>query len=93
MQAEYLETTFPAATGPRSRLNIFRLLGIGVHLAHGLVTAALVFPFASPTVRLAFARCWARRMIRAFGVRLCIEGAAPAPSPAAIRHISETSVA
>jgi len=40
-----LDTTLPAATGPRSRLNILRLLGIGVHLARGLATAALVFPF------------------------------------------------
>jgi hypothetical protein len=56
MQAENLETTFPAATGPRSRLNILRPLGIGAHLARGLVTAALIFPFASPDVRLAFAR-------------------------------------
>jgi len=42
MHAEYLETTLPAATGSRLPSNIFRLLGIGVHLALGLVTAALV---------------------------------------------------
>ncbi|HEY6239345.1 MAG TPA: GNAT family N-acyltransferase [Burkholderiales bacterium] len=70
-------------------MKIFRLLGIGVHLAHGLVTAALVFPFASPTARLAFARRWARQMIRALGARLYVEGAAPAPGALLVlNHVS-----
>jgi 1-acyl-sn-glycerol-3-phosphate acyltransferase len=89
MHAEYLETTRLAATGPKSRLNIFRVLAIGAHLVRGLVTAALVFPFASPTARLAFARRWARQMIRAVGARLCIEGAAPAPGALLVaNHVS-----
>ena len=89
MHAEYLEATLPAATGPRSRSNIFRVLGIGVQLACGLVTAALVFPFVSPPARLAFARHWARRMMRALGVQLRAEGAAPAPGALLVsNHVS-----
>lgn len=71
------------------RLNIFRLLGIGVHLARGLVTAALVFPFASPTARLLLARRWTQQMIRALGMRLCAGGAAPAPGALlVVNHVS-----
>jgi 1-acyl-sn-glycerol-3-phosphate acyltransferase len=89
MHAEYLETTLPAATGSRLPSNIFRFLGIGIHLASGLVTAALVFPFASPAARLAFARRWARRMMRALGAQLCVEGAAPAPGALLVaNHVS-----
>jgi 1-acyl-sn-glycerol-3-phosphate acyltransferase len=88
MHAECLETTVPA-TRPRSRLDIFRLLGIGVHLALGLVTAAVVFPFASRTARIEFAQRWARRMIRALGARPCVEGAAPAPGSLLVaNHVS-----
>jgi len=88
MHAEYLETTIPAA-GPGSRLNIFRLLGIGVHLALGLATAALVLPFASPATRLVLARRWARGMIRTLGAQLRIEGAAPAPGALLVaNHVS-----
>src|SRR5258706_161085 len=85
MHAEYLETTLSAATGSRLRSNILRLLGIGVHLALGLAMAALLFPFASHTMRLAFARGWARRMMRALGARLCVEGAGPV-QPVAIAY-------
>ena len=89
MHAEYLDTALPAATGPRSRLNILRLLGIGVHLARGLATAALVFPFASPGARIEFAQRWARRMARALGARLCVEGVAPAPGALLVaNHVS-----
>jgi len=89
MHAEYLETTLSAATGSRLRSNILRLLGIGVHLALGLAMAALLFPFASHTMRLAFARGWARRMMRALGARLCVEGAAPAPGALLVsNHVS-----
>jgi 1-acyl-sn-glycerol-3-phosphate acyltransferase len=88
MHTGYLETTVPAAR-PGSRSNIFRLLGIGVHLALGLATAALVFPFASPSARLASAQRWARRMIGAFGARLCSEGAALAPGSLLVaNHVS-----
>ncbi len=89
MQAECLDTTLPAATGPRSRLNILRLLGIGVHLARGLATVALVFPFVSPSARIEFAQRWARRMARALGARLCVEGVAPAPGALLVaNHVS-----
>src|SRR5260221_7344423 len=89
MQAECLDTTLPAATGPRSRLNILRLLGIGVHLARGLATVALVFPFVSPSARIEFAQRWARRMARALGARLCVEGVVPAPGALFVaNHVS-----
>jgi 1-acyl-sn-glycerol-3-phosphate acyltransferase len=89
MHAEYLDTTLSAATGPRSRLNILRPLGIGVHLTRGLLAAALVFPSAPSSVRLALAQRWARRMIRTLGVRLCIEGAAPVPGALLVaNHVS-----
>jgi 1-acyl-sn-glycerol-3-phosphate acyltransferase len=62
---------------------------MGAHLAGGLAIAALVFPFASPTARIEFARRWARRMIRALGARLCVEGAAPAPGTLLVaNHVS-----
>ncbi len=71
------------------RLSVFRLLGIGAHLTGGLVTAALIFPFASPAARLAFAQRWARRMIRALGARLRVEGAAPEPGALLVaNHVS-----
>jgi 1-acyl-sn-glycerol-3-phosphate acyltransferase len=89
MRAECLETTLPAVRGPTRRLNVFRLLGTGVHLALGLATAALVFPFASPAARAGFVRRWAQGMIRALGARLCIEGAAPEPGSLLVaNHVS-----
>jgi 1-acyl-sn-glycerol-3-phosphate acyltransferase len=89
MHAEYIDSTLSAATGPRPGLNIFRVLGIAAHLARGFATAALVFPFASPATRLAFARRWARQMIRTLGAQLCVEGAAPAPGALLVaNHVS-----
>jgi 1-acyl-sn-glycerol-3-phosphate acyltransferase len=89
MHAEYLETTLSAATGPGPGPSIFRVLAIGAHLAGGLVTAALLFPFASPAARLAFARRWARRMMRALGAQLRVEGAAQAPGALLVaNHVS-----
>ena len=88
IHAEHLEAT-PATGGSLSRLKVFRLLAISAQLVGGLVTAALVFPFASPDARLAFAQHWARRMIRAFGARLYVEGAAPAPGALLVaNHVS-----
>ena len=87
MRVECFEASL--AAGPKSRLNISRLLAIGVHLARGLATAALVFPFVPPAVRFALVRRWARRMIRALGARLCIEGAGPAPGALLVaNHVS-----
>lgn len=89
MREECLETTPPTASGPVARLSVLRLLGIGTQLAGGLFTAALVFPFAPPAARLAFARHWARRMIRALGARLCIEGTALTPGALLVaNHVS-----
>ena len=89
MHAERVETTLPAATGPSRRLDIFRLLGIGVHLARGLVTAALIFPFASPAARAGFVRRWAQGMMHALGAQLRIDGAAPAPGSLLVaNHVS-----
>jgi len=89
MHVQYIEATLPTATDPRSRLNILRLLGMGAHLARGLATAALVFPFAPSSVRLALAQRWARQMIRALGARLCVEGAAPAAGALLVaNHVS-----
>jgi len=89
MHAERLETTLPAATGPSRHLDIFRLLGIGVHLAHGLATAALVFPFASHAARAGFVRRWAQGMMHALGAELRTEGAAPAPGSLLVaNHVS-----
>lgn len=89
MPTEYLETTLAVATGPKSRLNVFRLLGIGSQLAGGFATAVLVFPFVSPATRRAFAQRWAGRMIRGFGARLCVEGAEPVPGALLVaNHVS-----
>jgi 1-acyl-sn-glycerol-3-phosphate acyltransferase len=89
MHVQYFEATLPTATGPRSRLNILRLLGMGAHLAGGLATAALVFPLAPSSVRRALAQRWARLMVRALGARLCVEGPAPAPGALLVaNHVS-----
>jgi 1-acyl-sn-glycerol-3-phosphate acyltransferase len=89
MHAEYLVTTLPSAIEPRSRLSIFRVLGLGAHLVGGLVTAALVFPFVSRAGRFAFVRRWAQQMLRALGAQVCIEGAAPASGALLVaNHVS-----
>jgi 1-acyl-sn-glycerol-3-phosphate acyltransferase len=91
MHAYRPEATLPAAYGryAAARLHTGRLLVIGANLASGLLAAALVFPFASSSVRLALARNWARAMIRALGAQLRIEGAAPAPGSLLVaNHVS-----
>jgi 1-acyl-sn-glycerol-3-phosphate acyltransferase len=88
MRADCVQTPDSPASGSVPPL-AFRLFAIGAQLARGLVTAALVFPFASPAARLAFARRWARRMFQALGARLHVEGAEFAPGALLVaNHVS-----
>lgn len=87
MRAESVETSLPAA--PAAEPGAVRLLMIGAHLAWGLATAALFFPFASRSARLSLRRRWAGGMLRAIGLELRIEGAAIAPGALLLaNHVS-----
>jgi 1-acyl-sn-glycerol-3-phosphate acyltransferase len=75
MRAEHVETAPVTMRGNLRLRSIARLLAIGLQLAGGLLVAAVVFPFASLSQRLALGSRWARGMIRAAGIELRVEGA------------------
>jgi 1-acyl-sn-glycerol-3-phosphate acyltransferase len=89
MHADALEAA--DSTSKRAHLAVvgWRLLAIALQLAAGVVIAAVIFPFASLSTRLAMAQRWARGMIRASGVELRVEGDAAAPSALFVaNHVS-----
>lgn len=66
----------------------FRLLRVGLHLAHGLVVAGLVYPWLGRPARLRLKQRWSRQLLAMLGVRLEIVGA-PACAPLRVaNHIS-----
>jgi 1-acyl-sn-glycerol-3-phosphate acyltransferase len=88
MRAESVETSLPAAT-EREAPAAVRLLSIAAQLAWGLAAAALVFPLASRSFRLALRRSWAAGMLRAAGLELRVEGAAIVPGALLLaNHVS-----
>lgn len=66
--------TIPAT----SRLvRAWRLFRLGLHIARGVLTAALLLPWASPRTRLARTRNWSRALLSLLGVRLAVRGQPP----------------
>lgn len=59
----------------------WRLARISVHLAAGLATGALVFPFAGAGLRQRLTRRWSRRLLG-----ICRVTLEQAPGPAALEH-------
>jgi 1-acyl-sn-glycerol-3-phosphate acyltransferase len=90
MRAETVETRLPA---PAALGGFVRLLTLGLHLAWGLALAALVFPLAPRSTRLALRARWARNMLEGIGIALRIEGA-PVASGAMLlaNHVSWVDV-
>jgi len=86
MPAESIETSLAA---PAARPGAFRLLAIAGCLAWGLAAAALIFPFASRSVRLSLRQRWATGMLDAVGLELRVEGEAIAPGALVVaNHVS-----
>jgi len=87
MRDETVDTRLPAPSA--AQLDIVRLLGVGVHLAWGLLAATLFFPLAPRSARLVLRRRWARRMLKAAGIDLQVEGATIAPGALVLaNHVS-----
>lgn len=56
-------------------LRVFRLLRLGLHLARGVVVAALYFPFISQARRNREIRRWSMKLLRILAVRLHVHDA------------------
>lgn len=66
-------TAFSA--GKAVRLNgVSRMIAVGLHLACGLLTAAVLFPFMSHARKRARIRSWSGRLLAILGVRLDLHG-------------------
>jgi 1-acyl-sn-glycerol-3-phosphate acyltransferase len=55
-------------------LRQLRLLRLGLHLAAGALTIALLYPCVSPDRRQGLRQRWSRRLLEVLGVRLQVEG-------------------
>ncbi|WP_306395044.1 lysophospholipid acyltransferase family protein [Telluria beijingensis] len=68
----------------------WRLARVVVHLCEGLATCALVFPFASSTLRARLTRGWSRRLLRLCRVQVEHGGGVPALEHALVvaNHVS-----
>lgn len=66
----------------------WRLLRLGLHIARGVLTAALVLPWATPDLRMALTREWSHSLLALFGVRLTIHGHPPENSSRNILLVS-----
>ena len=66
----------------------FRLLRIALHLAEGLLTCALLFPFCRGARRDALVARWSRRLLGICGVSVRQHGAALAHALLAANHVS-----
>ena len=75
---------------PRA-IQYLRLLRILLHLARGLITAAVLFPFASTTLRDTLVRSWSHKLIRILRVKIQLKGTLPAHARGVVfvaNHIS-----
>jgi 1-acyl-sn-glycerol-3-phosphate acyltransferase len=66
----------------------FRLLRIALHLAEGLATCALLFPFCRGARRDALVARWSRRLLGICGVTVRQQGVPPAHALLAANHVS-----
>jgi 1-acyl-sn-glycerol-3-phosphate acyltransferase len=85
-----MDAPAPAAPAPRPA-QLLTLLRLAAHLARGLATAALIFPFCSPRTRDALIRAWSRSVLAILRVRLTVHGPVPAagaPCVVVANHIS-----
>jgi 1-acyl-sn-glycerol-3-phosphate acyltransferase len=67
----------------------FRLARVGLHLAYGMATAALVYPLIGRPSQLHLKQRWSRQLLAMLGVRLQTDAAAmPAPALLVANHVS-----
>jgi 1-acyl-sn-glycerol-3-phosphate acyltransferase len=73
----------------RTALALWRIACAVVHVLHGTLICAFVFPFLGPAARLQRVGWWSRRMLRWMGISLTTEGT-PRGSPTLVvaNHIS-----
>lgn len=75
---------------------LWRLVRYGLHVARGLATIALVFPWIGRERQIDLTQQWARGILRLFGVRLEACGSLPPPRARALfvaNHISWLDIA
>jgi len=58
-------------------LRLYRSARMSVHLAQGLATTALVFPWVTPLARRALIRRWSERLLRILRIEARLHGVAP----------------
>lgn len=89
MPAESADTSLTAPAGPAAHAGAIRLLALAGHLAWGLAAAALIFPLAPRSARLALRRRWATSVLEGIGLAVRLEGAAIAPGSLLLaNHVS-----
>jgi 1-acyl-sn-glycerol-3-phosphate acyltransferase len=72
-------------------LRVWRALRLLLHLAQGVLTAAVLFPLLSPVAREAVTRRWSRRLVGILQVRLQVSGRPPeigTPAVIVSNHVS-----
>lgn len=80
----------PDESAPRL-LQLLTLLRLALHLAQGLVTAALIFSWCSPALRDTVIRAWSRKVLAILRVRTRVSGHPPGagvPGVVVANHIS-----
>lgn len=78
-----LQAPIIAAMGGRGTLlgrRGVRITRVALHLLHGMLTIAFVFPFFTPRRRNVSIRRWSQQFLRIVGVRLHVHGDPPRPS-------------
>ena len=55
-------------------IRIYRVVRASLHLAEGLATIVLVFPWTPHVRRQALIRRWSARLLRVFGIETAVEG-------------------
>lgn len=67
----------------------WRRFGLALHVVHGILSIALIYPLVGPATRLRLRQRWSRRLLAVLGVHLQIEGVAIAPGCMLVaNHIS-----
>ncbi|HUO44030.1 MAG TPA: lysophospholipid acyltransferase family protein [Burkholderiales bacterium] len=69
----------------------FRLTRVALHLARGVTTAGLIFPWLDKAGRADHGRRWAAGLLRMLAIRVQLKGAPPPPGAAALlaaNHVS-----
>lgn len=70
-------------------LRQIRLLRLGLHLAAGALTIALIYPWVAPERQRSLRQRWSRRLLGVLGMRLQLEGSRIAPGALLVaNHVS-----